>query len=133
MLATLREPPPKGSLRESVLLMYVLKRDQVEHGRLRALATAIINKEKAGEAFDDYMKQAFPWLESQKSRDHQRNITLLKEEIKRNAGGFGIKPLWEAKNKIRSRLKTRVVEGGIPRPKKEMDALYKKLGKTIPV
>jgi hypothetical protein len=113
--------------------MYVLKREHVEHGRLRALATAIINKEKAGEAFDDYMKTAFPWLESQKTRDHQANIKLLQAEIKRNAGGFGIKPLWQAQNKVRSRLKTRVVEGSIPRPKKEMDALYSKLGKTIPV
>jgi hypothetical protein len=113
--------------------MYVLKRDEMEHARLRALATAIINKEKAVEAFDDYMKAAFPWLETQKHRDRQDSIKLLNEEIKRNAGGFSIKPLWAEKNKIRSRLKTKVVEGSIPRSKKEMDSIYNKLGKTIPV
>jgi len=111
--------------------MYMLKREHVEHGRLRALATAIINKEKAGEAFDDYMKTAFPWLETQKGRERQSSIKVLQDEIKRAAGGFAIKPLWQ-ENKIRSRLKTRVVDGP-PRSKQEMDRFYSKLGKTIPV
>lgn len=114
--------------------MYVLKREHVEHGRLRALATAIINKEKAGEAFDDYMKTAFPWLQTQKGKQHQESIDQLKAEIKRASKGYAIRPLWEQKSKVRSRLKTKVVEGSIPKKsKKEMDALYSKLGKTIPV
>jgi hypothetical protein len=115
-------------------MAYLLKRELVEHARLRALATAIINKEKSVEAFDEYMKTAFPWLETAKGRDRQDTIRILQDEIKKSAGGFAIKPLWETGGKVRSRLKTRVVEGsGPPRSKKDMDALYKKLGKTIPV
>jgi len=115
-------------------LAFLLKREYVEHARLRALATAFINKEEAPNAFDEYMKTAFPWLDTAKQRDKKDTIKILQDEIKRGAGGFSIAPLWSQPNKIRSRLKTKVIESsGPPRSRKDMNALYNKLGKTIPV
>ena len=113
-------------------MLYVLKKEQIEHARLRALAQAIISKDKGKEVFDDYMKVAFPWLETQKKRDHDDHVRILMDEVKK--GGLGIKPLWQ-EQKIRSRLKTKVVEREAPRPKTraELDQLYSKLGKVIPV
>jgi len=114
-------------------MLYVLKKEQVEHGRLRALAQAIINKEKAKEVFDDYMKIAFPWLETQKKRDQSDHVKILLDEVKK--GVLGIKPLWQ-ESKTKSRLKTRVVEKdeqSAPRSREHMNALYEKLGKVIPV
>jgi hypothetical protein len=124
---TLREPPPKGSLRESVLILYVLKKEHIEHARLRALAQGIVNKEKAVEAFEEYQRTAFPWIETQKRRDAQDHIRLLAAEVKR--GALSIRPLWE--KPVRSRLKTRIV--GRARSEQEMGDLYEKLGRTVPV
>jgi hypothetical protein len=126
LFQSLREPPVKGSLRESVLVLYVHMREQIEHARLRALAQAVVNKEKAVEAFEEYLKAAFPWLETQKRRDVQHFVKLLGDEVKR--GALGIRPLWE--KPVRSRLKTRVVQR---RSEKSMDDIYEKLGMTVPV
>ena len=127
------EPPPKGSLRESLLMQYVLKRDLIEHARLRALATTMINKEKAPEIFEEYRKEAFPWVETQKKRDNDATIKILNEEVKR--GGLSIKPLWEATKKVRSRMKTKVIEAERPileKSKEDMARLYSKLGTVRP-
>jgi hypothetical protein len=114
-------------------MQYVLKRDLIEHARLRALATAIINKEKAAEIFEEYRKEAFPWVETQKKREVDATTKLLLEEVKR--GALGIKPLWEATKKVRSRMKTKVIESERPllqRSKEEVDKFYSKLGTVRP-
>ncbi len=113
-------------------MLYVLKKEQIEHARLRALAQAIIAKDKGKEVFDEYMKVAFPWLEGKKRRDKEDHVKVLLEEVKK--GGLSIKPLWQ--EKMSSRLKHRVIERDKPviaRSKAEQDRLYAKLGKVIPV
>jgi hypothetical protein len=132
LFASLREPPPRGSPQESILMLYVLKKEQVEHARLRALAQAIIAKEKGKEVFEDYMKIAFPWLETQKQRDKNDHVQILLEEVKK--GGLSIKPLWQ-EQKMRSRLKMKVVEkvAAPQKTREELNQLYSKLGKVIPV
>jgi hypothetical protein len=128
LFSLLREPPERGSLQESVLMAFVLKKEQVEHSRLRALAQAIISKEKGKEVFDDYMKVAFPWLETSKKKEHEDHVRILKEEVKK---GLVIRPLQESR--VKSRFKTRVVEREAPaRSVEDQNALYKKLGKVIP-
>lgn len=111
-------------------MLYVLKKEQVEHARLRALAQAIIAKEKGKEVFDEYMKVAFPWLETQKKRDKDDHMKLLMDEVKK--GGMSVRPLWQ-ETKGKSRLKTKVVSGGEKRSSKDRNKLYSKLGKSIPV
>ena len=115
-------------------MLYVLKKEQVEHSRLRALAQAIVAKDKAKEVFDDYMKVAFPWLETQKKRDNEDHVRILMHEVKK--GALGIKPLWQ-ETRMRSRMKMKVVEREEKKPAartpEEQRALYAKLGKIIPV
>lgn len=109
----------------------MLKKEQIEHARLRALAQAIVSKEKGKEVFDDYMKTAFPWLEKQKKRDHGDIIQALNSEVAR--GKLGIKPLWQAKTQ--GRHKTRTVEKAAPSSPEERErrgTFYTKLGKLIP-
>lgn len=112
-------------------MLYVLKKEQIEHARLRALAQAIVEKEKGKEVFDEYMKVAFPWLETTKRREKDDHIKVLMEEVKK--GSLGIKPLWQ--ERARSRMKHRVVEReeGPKKSREEMNALYARLGKVIPV
>ena len=112
-------------------MLYVLKKEHIEHARLRALAQAIISKEKGKEVFDEYMKVAFPWIEVQKGRDKSDTIRLLMDEVKK--GGLSIKPLWQQDKQIRSRMKTKVVEREAgTKTRAEMNRLYDKLGKNIP-
>jgi hypothetical protein len=111
----------------------VLKKEHVEHARLRALAQAIIQPDKGVGAFDDYQKVAFPWLATQKKRDADAHIRLLHDEVAR--GALAIRPLWENKP-MRSRLKTKLVDAREPKSTRtpgEMDALYAKLGMVVPV
>ena len=127
LFAALREPPERGSLQESILMLYVLKKEQVEHARLRALAQAIINRDKGKEVFDEYMKVAFPWLETQKKRDASDHMRLLEQEVRRQ---LVIKPL--AQKTVKSRLRTKVIQRSTPKTKEQMDKLYGKLGRVIP-
>lgn len=101
----------------------------IEHVRLRALAQAIVNKEKAAEAFDEYRNEAFPWITTQKKRDRQAHIDLLSQEVAR--GGLSIQAVRE--DKVRSRLKTRVVERTVDRDHKDLDSFYKKIGRIVPL
>ena len=113
-------------------MLYVLKKEQVEHARLRALAQAIIAKDKGKEAFDEYMKVAFPWIETQKQRDATDHKKLLFDEVKK--GGLGITPLWQANKKGQGRTKT--VERAPEDPavaNARSKRLSAKLGRTIPV
>jgi hypothetical protein len=111
----------------------VLRKEHVEHARLRALAQAIIHPEKGVGAFDDYQRIAFPWLATQKKRETNEHSRLLRDEVGR--GALAIRPLWETKP-MRSRLKTKLVDAREPRSTRtpsEMDALYAKLGMVVPV
>ncbi len=115
-------------------MLYVLKKEQIEHARLRALAQAIISKDKGKEVFDDYMKVAFPWLETQKQRDRSDHVRILLDEVKK--GGLSIRPLWQ-ETKMRSRMRTVVVDRDTkPASAAEKEAsnkLYSKLGRIVPV
>lgn len=114
-------------------MLYVLKKEQIEHARLRALAQALIEKDKGKEVFDDYMKVAFPWLDARKALEKSDHIRLLMEEVKK--GALGIRPLWQ-EQKMRSRLRTRVVERTeteAPVTRERRNSLYSKLGKIVPV
>lgn len=122
--------PPKGSLQESVLVLYVLKKEQIEHARLRALAQAMTVKEKAKEAFEDYMKVAFPWLETQKKREYDAARAVLMKEI---ASGqvLGVKPLWmKSSSSVRSRLVKKVEASSADRAR--LDRLYGERGRVVP-
>lgn len=127
----MREPPPKGSLRESLLILLQLKKEYIEYARLRALAQSIIDREKGPEAFDDFKKVALPWVETQKQREQAETIKFLQEEIKR--GAFTVTPHLMPNAAVRSRLKTKVVEAD----SREVDpalrkALSKKIGAIVP-
>lgn len=127
LLQTLREPPPKGSLRESVLILYVLQKDLVEHAKFRALAQLLVDKDKGMEAFDEYRKVHFPWLETQKKKDKDVHVERLMREIK--SGGLMIRPLGDTR--VKSRLKSKLSPPSMGTT--AADRLYKKLGMSIPI
>lgn len=99
--------------------------EEIEHAKLRALAQILLDKDKGVEAFQDYMKTAFPYLETAKEREKSGWIAKLKEEVAR--GAMSIKPLWQEK-RLSSRLKAKVEEP----PTEAGRRLYKKMGTIIP-
>jgi hypothetical protein len=130
LLATLREPPKRGSVRELVLSLFVLKRQQVEHARLRALAQIGMDKEKGVEAFNDYMKVAFPWVEQTKKKDDEKTKKALMEEVRR--GGLKVIPI--AETQFKSRLRTKVVQAQAARSEwaPKADRVLNKMGPLVP-
>lgn len=133
MFSTLREPPQKGSLRESILLLYVLKKEEIEYTRDLALAQVQVDKDKGIERFNEYRKVMFPWIETAKKRDDDAHKKLLADVVKQ--GPIVVRAVQQ--QKFRSRLVQRVEKGQTPKATREVlaqqDALYRRLGKTVPV
>lgn len=122
-----------GSLQESVLLRYVLKKEDIEYSRDLALAQIQIDKETGLERFNEYRKTMFPWVETAKKRDENAHKKMLAEVVK--AGPLSITATHH--QKFKSRLVTRVERNQTPQQaqetRRQQDALYRRLGKTIPV
>ena len=85
----------------------VLKREEIETFKTRVMVQTLVDKEHAQEAWDNYTKQAMPWMETAKNREKQDWIKKLSEEVAK--GPLTVKPV-EDPNKFRSRLNTKVID-----------------------
>lgn len=108
-------------------MMLLMKLESIEHARFRALSQIVVDKDKGVEAFEEYMKIAFPYLEATQSRERNEYIDLLQKEATR--GPMVVTPL--EMPKMQSRLKKRVVRA--QQRDKASQTLYEKLGDTVPV
>jgi hypothetical protein len=122
LLKTLRAPPRTGSLQEWVLILTMYRLEDVEHARFRALAQLIVSKEKGIEAFEDYMRLAFPALESRKKERADEAKRALHQWI--GTGPLKVTPL--SMPMAHSRLKQRVVAR---LARREDSSLYDKVTK----
>lgn len=105
LLQTLRNPPRAGSLQESILLLLILKRDEIEMHKTRSLLQAIVKQDAGPEAFKEFFSVAFPWVKVAKKREEGEIIKRLQDEIKR-----GPLAVFAQRDTYRSRLKTKVVK-----------------------
>jgi len=101
--------------------------ETIEHARFRALAQLIVDSKKGIEAFEEYMKIAFPYLEASKKRDRDKYIDILKNEVFK--GPMRVRSMRAPM--AQSRMKKKVVAVN-KRAQEQMDGLYKKMGDTIP-
>lgn len=130
MLRTLNAPPKKGSLRESALILLLMKLENIEHAKFRAQAQIFMDQEKGVEAFEEYMKIAFPYLESVKQREKSDHIKALEQWVKK--GPMKVTPMLAPK--MRSRMKQKIVSTESRRGLgKGSDKLYEKLGNALPI
>jgi len=126
----MQELPPRGSLQEWVLILVLDRQETIEHARFRALAqitmTVGIDSKEAREegvkAFDDYMKTAFPGLESKKQKKEDMTRQLLKEWI--STGPLKVTPTMQS-GQVRSRMVHRISD--IDRGR--ADSIYRRLGR----
>jgi hypothetical protein len=108
---TLQKPPPKGSLQEWVLILYLDRVEAIEHAKFRALAQILLlqGAEDQGpglEAFDDYMKQAFPNAETKKQKKHEMMLEALKEWV--GLGALGVIPMAMPTMRGKSKMVSRI-------------------------
>lgn len=130
MLQTLQAPPKKGTLRESALTLLLMRLESIEHARFRALAQIVIDKDKGVEAFEEYMKVAFPYLEGVKRREKNGFIEILKREAGR--GPMRVTEVHQTPQHS-SRIKRRVTQRNDKIDPKKNDTLYGKIGNTVPL
>jgi hypothetical protein len=129
LLKTLRAPPQQGTLRESVLTLMMMKLEAIEHARFRALAQITIDKDKGVEAFEEYMKIAFPYLEASKRQERKGHIEKLQKEV--SLGPMAVRAL-PGPPRMRSRVsEAKAASRTTPRSAAEEQRLYKKIGRAI--
>lgn len=125
LLATLREPPRKGTLRELVLRLLIIMKEEAEYLKWRAIAILQVDKSKGAEAFDEYTKAAFPYQERDKSREKEALLEMLRKEVSR--GPLTIKKI--EKPKVRSRLHAAYDRNASSRS----DKVLSRIGTAIPL
>lgn len=118
----MQAPPPKGSLQEWVLITLVDRDETIALAKFRALAQLIIDQDKGIEAFEEYMKIAFPGFESRKNRETENVHKQLKDWT--DSGPIKVVPMEEPS--ARSKMKTRMVT--VTKDNKAKD-FYNKLSK----
>lgn len=91
-----------------------------EHAQFRAIAQILIDKESGVEAFEDYMRIAFPSMQQRKKKRDEGMKDLLTSWT--STGPLKVIPLHEER-RGRSRLKQRLVKV----EDAKMDSLYRKL------
>jgi hypothetical protein len=106
-----------------------MKLESIEHARFRALAQILVSKEHGTEAFDEYMKIAFPYLEASKRRSQEQAIKMLEQEIKR--GPFAISA--QQQPVLKSKMQSRILSRKKPQTREEADALYRRMGGAMPI
>jgi len=123
----MQAPPESGSLQEWVLILTLDREEDVEHARFRALAKLILSigaekQDSAIEAFEDYMKRAFPSLETKKQRTKDKMFQALKSWV--GGGPLQITPM-AMPSKVKSRMVQRI--SGVDRGK--ANQIYSRLGR----
>lgn len=118
-----------GSPREVLLILLWLQKEQMDFVQTRAMIQSIANHEKASEAFEDYKKIRFPWIESSQTKNKIDHIKRLMEEVKKGPIAITATP---QSTRMRSRLKTKIVERTNPRIAAEQKKIYEKMGTTVP-
>ena len=85
-----------------MLILLLDRLEDIEHAKFRALAQIQVDKEAGVEAFEEYMKIAFPSLEGRKKASADSAKAALLSWIKE--GPLKVTPLMGS---VRSRLKMR--------------------------
>ncbi len=100
--------------------------ESIEHARFRALSQLLIDtggdsREQGIEAFEDYMKIAFPGLAGKKQKEKEKVLDALKWWIGRGPVKFTPMPMFEKKGKSRMIHRVMNVDAG------NRSSLYTKL------
>jgi hypothetical protein len=108
---TLQRLPPEGSLQEWVLLMYLDRVESIEHSKFRALSQILLtigadSQDSGVDAFEDYMRKAFPNVETKKKKKQEQMLEALKEWV--GLGSLAVTPMAMPSIRGQSRMVSRI-------------------------
>ena len=112
------------------MLLYILKKEEIEYSKELAMAQILIDKEKGLEQFEKYRKKMFPWVDTAKTREKDLHKKILMDAIKQ--GPLSIQPIQTAKVTSRLVRRKQAEAPEAPVDKKKLDQLYSRLGKIVP-
>jgi hypothetical protein len=124
MFSMLKQPPKKGSLQESVLLLYVLKLEEREYMRDLALAQVMVDKDAGIKKFEEYRKVMFPWIETAKARTDDQFRQMLMKEVSR--GPLSVRPFGQVQSRLRKQMASNRIQS--PAERKRQEDLFKGVG-----
>ena len=87
------------------MLRLILKKEDIESARTRAIVQAITEKEHAQKGWENFVSVAFPWAETAKKREIAEWAKHLANEVARGPLGVYAQP----DTTYRSRLKTKIL------------------------
>ena len=102
-----------------------MRLENIEHAKFRAQAQLTLDEKQGIGAFEEYMKIAFPYLESMKQREKSDHIKALEQWTKQ--GPLKVTPMLAPR--LQSRMKHKIIEVDKKRDPQRANALYQKLGK----
>lgn len=105
-----------------------MRLEDIEHAKFRAQAQIQMDQEEGITAFEEYMKIAFPYLESTKNREKADHIKAL--ESWTSQGPLKITPMLSPS--MQSRMKHKIIARDSKRDPESANRLYEKIGKTRP-
>jgi hypothetical protein len=108
--------------------MFTLMQERSNHARLRAVVQSTVDKEQGVQAFEDYMKVAFPWIETAKGRERMDYMKKLVNEVRR--GPLSVSPM--AMPRVKSRTREKLEKNQAKPDPAAMSRLYEKLAKKAP-
>jgi len=108
LFQTLREPPPRGSVRESLLRLLVMQKEEAEHAKFRALAQLLVDKEAGAKAFEEYFDAAFPHIKKEMQETDMSLAKFLHREVER--GGLAVRRI-DSGRRVHSRLRVKYNKG----------------------
>ena len=108
--------------------MLLMRLEDIEHAKFRAQAQIHMDAEKGVEAFEEYMKIAFPYLESVKKRERSDHIKAL--ESWTSQGPLVITPMLSPS--MQSRMKHKIIARDRKHDPERANRLYDKIDKTRP-
>ena len=111
------------------MLLYVLKKEEIEYSKELAMAQIQIDKEKGLEQFENYRKKMFPWVDTAKRREKDIHQKVLLDAVK--GGPLVIRPMEQPRAKSRL-VQRREVSTPPVLNKKRLDTIYSQLGKVVP-
>lgn len=120
----MRRPPPRGSVQAYVLQALLLRRDQIEYFRTRALIQSIINKDAADDALKSFRDVLMPYMVRIQQTDRSQHIKYLMDEVAR--GPMSIAPVMQ--KQVKSKLKTRHVARSAEEELASTRRITKKIG-----
>ena len=91
--------------------MYLDRVESIEHARFRALSQILLtigadSQDSGVEAFEDYMRKAFPNVETTKKKKYQQMLEVLKGEI--GHGPLAVVPMAMPSIRGKSRMVSRI-------------------------